>query len=92
MNGGVDYDLTNRLSCSGREKLLGCVDEIDFKDETLNLNERLWSTAFSQLMLGVYGQDWENRVNEVETLEMDFDMTSMQDLMYFPNLKKVVLG
>lgn len=31
-------------------------------------------------------------MTEVETLEMDFDMTSMQDLMYFPNLKKVVLG
>ena len=38
-------------------------DEIDFKDETLDLNERLWSTAFSQLMLA-YGSDWESQVNE----------------------------
>lgn len=89
---GVDIDFNQPIIVQRKGKLLGCVDEIDFKDETLNLNERLWSTAFSQLMLGVYGQDWENRVNEVETLEMDFDMTSMQDLMYFPNLKKVVLG
>ena len=89
---GVDIDFNQPITVQRKGKLLGCVDEIDFKDETLDLNERLWSTAFSQLMLGAYGSDWESRVNEVETLEMDFDMTSMQDLMYFPNLKKVVLG
>ena len=89
---GVDIDFNQPITVQRKGKLLGCVDEIDFKDETLNLNERLWSTAFSQLMLGTYGQDWESRVNEVETLEIDYDMTSMQDLMYFPNLKKVVLG
>jgi lipoprotein len=89
---GVEIDFNQPITVQRKGKLLGCVDEIDFKDETLNLNERLWSTAFTQLMLGLYGPNWENRVSEVETLEMDFDMVSMQDLMYFPNLKKVILG
>ncbi len=89
---GVEIDFNQPITVQRKGKLLGCVDEIDFKDETLNLNERLWSTAFTQLMLGLYGPSWESRVDDVETLEMDFDMTSMQDLMYFPNLKKVILG
>ena len=53
---GVDIDFNQPITVQRKGKLLGCVDEIDFKDETLNLNERLWSTAFSQLMLGTYGQ------------------------------------
>ena len=72
--------------------LAGCIDEIEFQDETLNINEKLWSTEFSQLMLGLYGASWESQVDQVETLELDYDILSMQDLMYFPNLKKVILG
>ena len=89
---GVEIDFNQPITIQRKGKLLGCVDEIDFKDEELNLNERLWSTAFSQLLLGTYGSDWENKVNDIETLEMDYDMVSMQELMYFPNLKKVILG
>lgn len=89
---GVDIDFGQPITVQRKGKLLGCVDEINFKDEQLHLGERLWSTAFSQLMLGTYGPDWESRVDDLETLEMDYDVISMQDLMYFPNLKKVILG
>lgn len=89
---GVDIDFGQPITVQRKGKLLGCVDEINFKDEQLHLGERLWSTAFSQLMLGTYGPDWESRVDNLETLEMDYDVISMQDLMYFPNLKKVILG
>lgn len=70
----------------------GCIDEIVFQDEILNLNERLWSTKFSQLMLGAYGEAWEEKMDGLEVLELDYDMPSFQDLMYLPNLKKVILG
>lgn len=88
----VNIDFNQPISVRRKGKLLGCVDEINFEDEVLNLNERLWSTEFSQLMLSNYGPDWESKVNEVESLELDYDVPSLQDLMYFPNLKKVVLG
>lgn len=89
---GVEIDFTQPITVHRSGKLAGCVDKITFEDEVLNLDERLWSTEFTQLMLGVYGPDWESRVDEVKTLELDFDLMSMQDLMYFPNLKKVILG
>lgn len=89
-NAKIDFNRPLTIKRSGR--LEGCVDEIEFDDEELNINERLWSTEFSQLLLGLYGSDWESKVNEITTLELDYDMTSMQDLMYFPNLEKVILG
>ena len=88
----VEIDFSQPITIRRQGKLQGCVDEIHFMEETLNLSERLWSTAFSQLMLSVYGADWENRMDKVETLEIDYDLASMQDLMYLPNLKKVILG
>lgn len=89
---GVDIDFNQPIIVRRKGKLQECVDEIEFKDEALNLNERLWSSAFSQLMQGLYGFNWESQVDKVETLEIDYNMSSMQDLMYFPNLKKIVLG
>ena len=85
-------DFSRPLSIKRHGRLEGCIDPIPFDDETLNTNERLWSTEFSSLMMGKYGSDWENEIDNVTELELDYDMTSMQDLMYFPNLQKVILG
>lgn len=89
---GAGIDFSQGLTIKRRGVLTGCIDEIDFKDEVLDLNERIWSTAFSQLMVRNYGTDWENEVDRIETLELDYNMSTLQDLMYFPNLKKVILG
>ena len=88
----VKIDFSRPLFIQRKGKLNSCVDEIKFKDEELNLNEKIWSTAFTQLMLGKYGPDWESKVESLETLELDYNLNSMQDLIYFPNLKKVILG
>lgn len=90
--GNVDIDFSQPIVVKRKGRLQGCVDEIVFEDEELNLNERLWSTPFSQLMFAKYGEDWESKMNDVSTIEFDYDIASMQDLMYLPNLKKVVLG
>ncbi len=89
---GVGIDFSQALTIKRRGLLAGCIDEIKFTDEVLDLNERVWSTAFSQLMLKNYGTNWENEVDRIETLELDYNMPVFQDLMYFPNLKKVILG
>lgn len=92
--GSIDFSRPLMLERKGR--LTGCVDDIEFQGDTLNLNERLWSSGFSQLMLGLYGEEWEQDpikvANEVETLELDYNIGTMQDLIYLPNLKKVILG
>lgn len=89
---GVEIDFSQPIAIKRKGKLQGCIDEIVFQDELLHLDERLWSTKFSQLMLGAYGEAWEEKMDGLEVLEMDYDMTSFQDLMYLPNLKKVILG
>ncbi len=91
-DGGVEIDFSQPIVIKRKGKLQGCIDEIVFQDEILNLNERLWSTKFSQLMLGAYGEAWEEKMDGLEVLELDYDMPSFQDLMYLPNLKKVILG
>lgn len=89
---GAKIDFNRPLTLKRKGTLTGCVDEIEFQDETLNLNERLWSTEFSQLMLKNLGSDWESKIETVTELELDYSMVSMQDLMYFPALEKVILG
>lgn len=89
---GVGIDFSKPITIKRRGLLNGCIDEIEFKEETLDLNGRIWSTAFTRLMIKNYGADWENKVDQIETLELDYDMSTFQDLMYFPNLKKVILG
>ena len=89
-NAQIDFNRPITLKRKG--KLNACIDRINFQDEALNLNERIWSTEFSQLMLAKEGPDWENHLNEIKVLELDYDLESMQDLMYFPALEKVILG
>ena len=85
-------DFNRPLTVKRHGKLVGCIDPIPFEDEVLNMSERLWSTEFSTLMTAKYGTDWENEVENIRELELDYDVTSLQDLMYFPNLEKVILG
>ncbi|MCI7389625.1 MAG: DUF4998 domain-containing protein [Butyricimonas virosa] len=89
---GEGIDFNQPLTIERRGMLAGCIDEIGFTPEVLDLSERIWSTSFSQLMVKNYGTGWENEVDRIETLELDYDMSTFQDLMYFPNLKRVVLG
>lgn len=91
-DGGTGIDFTKPVVLKRSGKLSDCFDEITFKDETLLLDERVWSTDFVQLMIRDYGQDWESRISEIETIELDYDLNTFQDLFYLPNLKKVVLG
>ena len=89
---GAQIDFNRPISVKRKGKLEGCIDEINFDNDTLNMNERLWSTEFTDLMVGKYGTDWESEVNDIRELELDYGLSTMQDLMYLPNLEKVVLG
>ena len=75
-------------------KVEGSEDEIVFEPHLLE-NKRVYTSDFQLLLRTKYGfttnipDSW---VNELTELEIDRDMVSFEDLLYFPNLKKVILG
>ena len=87
---GIDFSKPLTIKRQGR--LTGCIDEVPFEDEVLDLNERIFSTSFTRLLTKNYGPDWENQIDRIEEIDLDYDISSFQDLLYFPNLKKVNLG
>lgn len=89
---GVEIDFSKPLLVKRRGTIVGCIDEINFKDEPLSLDERVWSAGFIQCLMKNYGEVTDEAINSVETIELDYDMLTLQDLFYFPNLKKVILG
>ena len=91
---GVDIDFTKPVTVVREGRVPGCIDDVVFPDETLSRDERILSVAFTNWLVKNYGQDWEakNVLNTIEEVELDYDMNSFQDLLYLPNLKKVVLG
>ena len=93
---GIDFsDPVNKpLTVKRVGRLSNCIDDINFKDEVLSLDEQILSVGFTLWLTQHYGPDWESKdvLNQIETIELDYDMTTLQDLFYLPNLKKVVLG
>ena len=88
----IKIDFDKGLIVEREGMLPGCIDEVPFKGEELDPDEKIWSGDFSQCLTKKYGTDWESKLLEIETVELDYDMVTFQDLFYFPNLKKVILG
>lgn len=90
--GGIDT--TQPITLNRRAKLAGCPDDIDFEpivfsnivvfdsDIRKNLQERY----------GLSNDAQENYAATAETIEFDHDLMSMEDLLFFSNLKKIILG
>lgn len=76
-----------------RSVLPGSIDEIDFEPYEL-LKTRTYNTELMEDIKRQYGYDEipESWAANVETLYLDRDYSSLDDLMNFPNLKKLVLG
>lgn len=97
--GGLHYDLADvdaskpvMLHRIGR--ISGCDDEITFPLVTLD-TDRVFSTEFKSELKRQFGYDelvpdaW---VNSVTSLDIDWDISDLADLLYFPNLKTLNLG
>lgn len=88
---GVDTSKPVTLKRTG--KLEGCPDDIPFPDVVFT-NHPMFNSDFKALLCEHYNledvtTDWMESVTE---LEIDRKVTSLEDIMYFPNLKKLVLG
>ena len=90
---GVNIDFTKPLTIDRRGLLEGCIDTIAFVPDTLDLSERVWSAGFTRWLTKEFGSDYtEEDIESVTRIELDYDLVTMRDLFYFPNLEEVVLG
>lgn len=72
-----------------RRGLIGeCPDTITFPDYVLDPEALNMAADFHSRIIERYGELDLAR----EELELDYDLSSMEDILYFPNLKKLVLG
>lgn len=88
-----EIDFTQPITVLRKGLLEGCIDTISFNPDTLSLDEEVWSSGFSRYLTQRFGENYTRAdIESVEEVELDYDMTTFRDLLYFPNLKKVVLG
>lgn len=89
----INIDFEKPLLIDRKGYLNDCIDEITFTTDTLLLTERVWSANFNQWLRKNFGESYnESDIQSVKTIELDYNMSTLQDLFYFPNLRKVVLG
>ena len=90
---GDEVDPTKPVYVNRRSVLPGSIDEIDFEPYEM-LTTRTYNTELLEDIMRQYGYEEvpESWAANVETLYLDRDYTSFDDLMNFPKLKKLVLG
>lgn len=88
-----DVDVSKPIVIERKGKVEGCKDEIDFTPYELT-NEWAFSASFRGQIKARYGlvDIDDNFINNTTELEFDYDVMSFEDILYFPNLEKIVLG
>ena len=90
----ADVDFTKDVTLLRRGLIEGCPDTIDFQPVSLTRNF-LMNSDFKKELRQHYGlgnDDVENFTASAQTVGVDYDLYSLEDLLYFPNLKTVDLG
>lgn len=67
---------------------------ITFESLELDVHQRIFNSDFvREVQTHHFVKELdEDFINTVEVLEFDYNLSTLEDLLYFPNLKKVVLG
>lgn len=86
-----DVDPSKEIVLTRQGYLEGCPDLITFPERTLAKGNVTMMGDFRNLLMERYGEITPELL-EMEELELDYDLASMEDILYFPNLKKLVLG
>ena len=88
-----DVDTDRPVAIDREGRIPGCPDLIVFAPYELD-NERSFSSDFNLLLRTRYGQENpdDTFVQNVRELEIDYTINSFEDILYFPNLEKLVLG
>lgn len=89
-----NIDMTKDITLRRRGLIEGCPDTINFQPVKLT-QDFLMNTDFKKELSQHYGlgsDDVENFAEKAQTVDLDYDLYSLEDLLYFPNLKTVNLG
>lgn len=89
-----DVDFTKDITLQRTGLIEGCPDTINFQPVKLTKNF-LMNTDFKKELRQHYGlgnDDVENFAASAETVGLDYDLYSLEDLLYFTNLKTLNLG
>ena len=86
-------DPTQKVVVEREGYIVGCTDLITFEPIEMK-HERTYVTDFKLWMKSKYGQvnisdDFANNLKE---LEIDYSISSLEDILHFPNLEKLHLG
>lgn len=89
-----DVNLEKGVSVEREGRIGECPDLIVFESLDLLDREPVFTTDFTTLVQWKYGVEeiTDTFINNLEELEIDYSITSLEDILYFPNLKKLVLG
>lgn len=97
---GVSNNPEDSITILRRGMVEGCPDLIDFAPIVMSKN-RVFTTDFLLTLETRYGLSSETDeelvklnhfIDTVKTLEFDYDMASLEDVLYCPNFEKVVIG
>ena len=87
-----DVDVSQPVKVVRQGLLTGCPDTILFEDYVLE-HEALLQTDFRVEMTERYGEtQFDSEFFNRTELELDYDLSSFEDVLYFSNLKKLILG
>ncbi|RKD85148.1 DUF4998 domain-containing protein [Mangrovibacterium diazotrophicum] len=87
-------DAGSDVTMSGTMNLTECIDEIPVEPYVLDREKRSWSGAFIGAMREQFDmQDVsDEQLDTLTTLYIDYNVNSLEDILYLPNLEHVVLG
>ncbi len=88
-----EVDNSKPVTVQRTAKLPNCIDDIVFQPIVLD-NRRTYNSDFAEDVRRQYGisEISDSWADQQTTLYLDYDLTSLIDLLNFPNLKKVVIG
>lgn len=89
-----NVDLSKAVTLRRRGLIEGCPDTIDFKPVTLTENVLMNSDFKKELCQhnGINNDEIKSFATSAQTVNVDYDLYSLEDLLYFTNLKTINLG
>lgn len=75
-------------------ELEGCIDPVVFEPFTIDRSYVLMNFDFQQQVMNRYNlrKITPEFIASQQTLELDYTLTSLEDILYFPALREVILG
>ncbi len=89
-----DIDISKEVKIKRSASIDECYDDIVFEPYVLDENYKNFNSDFVAYIKGYYNIETINSdfVNNIEILNINLNLISLSDILYFPNLTKVVLG